>query len=292
MTGMLDKLMRQHNLSNAEVARLCGVSESLVSLVRRQKFNGNQEEKEEELISILAEKGYVLQPEKLKVKGDAFVQTRNVQAFDGLCRELLETEDLTSSIGVVTGLAGRGKTFSARHFVAGHQEAVYVLFVDGFSLVDVLREVAFELSGVRPRMFRQCLDVVDRETARQRRLIVIDEADKMPHRYIEMLRALNERCSCPMVLVGEEPIVGMLQRERRLRSRVRQVVEFEPVAVADVVAFWRVAVGMEISPEVARLLWKRSEGDFRNVVRDAHALVRKMNASGLQVVTEEVVKSL
>jgi len=211
----LREVMERFNLSAGDVARITGYAKSTVSRIKNNKYDGDGQV-EAEIIKKLAEAGYAFQESKLRVKRDVFVKTANVKRFDTLCDELLDPEgDLTCSIGVVIGRAGRGKTKAARHYAVQYPEAVYVLFIDGFSLVDVAREIAYEIGGIRPRGFRQCLDVIDEATQQQRRLIIIDEADKMPKKYLEMLRGINERCACPVVLVGEEPLRKALESERR-----------------------------------------------------------------------------
>jgi DNA transposition AAA+ family ATPase len=107
-----------------------------------------------------------------------------------------------------------------------------------------------------------------------------------------MLRGINERCACPVVLVGEEPLRKALESERRLKSRVRQVVVFEPVTLTDIAVFYQAAVGLHLDPEVLHALWQRSQGDFRLVKQDALEAVRIMNANRLTALTMDVVKAL
>ncbi|OQX50301.1 hypothetical protein B5M47_03990 [candidate division CPR3 bacterium 4484_211] len=287
----LREVMERFNLSAGDVAHITGYAKSTISQIKNNKYNGDGQV-EAKILKKLVEAGYRLET-KLSVRRDVFIKTGNVRKFDTLCDELLAPQgDLTSSIGVVMGRAGRGKTKSARHYAVQHSEAVYVLFIDGFSLVDVAREIAFEIGGIRPRTFRACLDVIDEATLQQRRLIIIDEADKMPKRYFEMLRGLNERCACPIVLVGEEPLRKALDSERRLKSRVRQMVVFEPVLLTDIAAYYQAAIGITVNSDVLQVLWQRSQGDFRLVVRDAFSVVRIMNTNRLSAVTMDVVKGI
>jgi len=292
----LREVMEHFKLSAGDVARITGYSKTTISLIKNNKYKANgQGEVEAEIVRKLVEAGYRIESDfkKWRVKRDVFIKTGNVRKFDTLCDELLAPDgDLTSSIGVNIGRAGRGKTKAARHYAVQHPEAVYVLFIDGFSLVDVAREIAFEIGGIRPRTFRACLDVIDEATLQQRRLIIIDEADKMPKKYFEMLRGINERCACPVILVGEEPLRKALESERRLKSRVRQVVVFEPVLLTDIAAYYQTAIGITLTGDVLQALWQRSQGDFRLVVRDAFSVVRIMNANRLQAVTMDVVKGI
>ncbi|MBI3584234.1 MAG: AAA family ATPase [Nitrospinae bacterium] len=289
----LKKLMEQYKgeLINARVAKLTGYDESTISLIIRGKYSGNTSEIEADIVNKLSEHGYRLQEKNFRVRADVFIQTSNVRKFNSLCDELSEG-DLTSSFGVVVGTAGRGKTKAAVHYAVNNPDAVYVQFITGFSLTDVSREIAYELNGIRPFRFRDCLMEIEKATRSKRKIILIDEADKMHLQSVEMLRGLNERCLCPIVLIGEEAVVRYMDRERRLKSRVRQTVAFEEITLSDVSAYFRLAAGIDLDAECAKAIWKRSGGDFRYVVRDAHSIVRIMNTSNQHVVTMDIVRVL
>jgi len=173
-----------------------------------------------------------------------------------------------------------------------NQSAVYVLYVDGMTIPQLAREICFEITGIRPRSFYDALIEIEKTTKYKKRLVIIDEADKMPKKHIEMLRGLNERCQVPIMLLGEEVITSKLSEERRLKSRVRKIVTFEPISVADVSTYYQASMGISLDPNVALALWKRSQGDFRIIVRDAYAIYRMLKANETTVVTMEMVQRL
>ncbi|KAA0257190.1 ATP-binding protein [Deferribacter autotrophicus] len=288
----LAQVMDRFGLTVADVAKITGHSQPTISQLKAGNYNGKNG-KEQEVLNILAESGYMLEPKKIVVRSDVFITTKNVKRFNELCDEMFSEEaDLTSSIGVVIGRAGRGKTKAARHYCINKPEAVYVQFLDGFSLVDVAREIAYELGGVRPRGFRACLDVIEESTIAYRKIAIIDEADKMPKKYFEMIRGLNERCNMPIVLVGEESLKRILDSERRLKSRTRRVVAFEPISVEDVFVYYEKALGLSLDVSIVKKLHKKASGDFRFVVRDAINIARIININGLTEVDEKVLRAL
>ena len=290
--GMLAKLMEYHKLTLGQIERLTGIDKTTLSLLKNGKYNGNKAEIETQVIEKLKEFGYTL-PEGLKLSfnPDVFVFTQNVLQFKELADELLGS-DLTSSFGIVAGRAGRGKTKTAIWYAVQNQSAVYVLYVDGMTIPQLAREICFEITGLRPRSFYDALIEIEKTTKYKKRLVIIDEADKMPKKHIEMLRGLNERCQVPIMLLGEEVITSKLSEERRLKSRVRKIVTFEPISVADVSTYYQASMGINLDPEVALALWKRSQGDFRIIVRDAYAIYRMLKANETTVVTMEMVQRL
>jgi len=222
---------------------------------------------------------------------DVFIPTANYQRFQSLCDELL-----TSAAGIemaaVLGRAGRGKTTAAERTVTMNPKTVYVRFEERLSYVGLIREIAFAVAGARPRATQDCFDMIQEELARLRRIIIVDEADRMTLKHLNTLRDFHDVCTVPVIMIGEEPLRAKLSRERRLVSRVREMLGFEPVSQADVSVFYRKALELAIKPEHASELYRHSQGDFRNVIKDALKAERIMRASGLKEMTDAVVREV
>jgi len=288
---MLAKVMDYYGLSLSKVEQLTGIDRSTVSRIKAGKYNGDGGNLELRILNKLKEEGYTLPETAMHFTPDVFIFTNNVVQFKGLADELLSS-DLTSSFGIVSGRAGRGKTKTAIWYAVQNPQAVYVLYVDGMSIPQLAREICYEITGIRPRSFYDSLIEIEKTTRHKKRLILIDESDKMPKRHIEMLRGLNEKCFVPVILLGEETITSKLDEERRLKSRVRKVVTFEPITVADVSTYYQASMGINLDPDVALSLWKRSQGDFRIIVRDAYAVYGMLKANETVTVTAEMVQKL
>jgi hypothetical protein len=108
-----------------------------------------------------------------------------------------------------------------------------------------------------------------------------------------MLRGVNERCSLPVLLVGEEGLKAKTDQVPRLRSRIRKpVVLFEEATEVDVAAYYMQAAGISIGRDIATALARHARGGFRTVVNEAGELARMANASGIRTVTEALVRQL
>lgn len=221
-----------------------------------------------------------------------FIETANVTKFNQVCAEV---EDSTSLVGpslvMITGPAGRGKTEAAKHY-ATHTDAIYIPPLNTRTPAMVLREITFELCKVKPVRSETCLNMIGDEMAKERRLIIIDEADLLPMQILEMLRNLNERYACPIVLIGEDDLKGKVGSRRRLSSRIRRHIEFSPVTQPDIVLFFRRAMNIKITPEVTAVLHQHSRGDWRPVLTAAIAIERALKASGISEVTVELAKDV
>lgn len=221
-----------------------------------------------------------------------FLETVNVNKFNAICQELEDTASLIGpSLAMVTGPAGRGKTEAAKHR-AIHSSAIYIPPMNNRTPTMVLREIAFELCKLRPTRSETCLAVIGEEMAKERRIIFIDEADLLPMPILEMLRNVNERYACPVMLIGEDELKGRVESRRRISSRIRRRMEFTPVAQQDVSFFFKRCLDLKLSPEVTAMIHKHSKGDWRPVLTLAIGIERSMRASSLDEVSLEMVKDV
>lgn len=293
----LKEMMDANDLSLSKVAQLVDYDKSTLSKIANGVYPGAHE-KEGAVVQLLLDAGYK-EPDprstgKLRLNKNVFVPTANNERFEKLCNGLTDPDGLlTSSLGLCIGTAGRGKTYAGIRYASTNHDAVYVLYVDGYTQTKLLKEISYELSGTRPFTFERCLEAIEEGARLARKLVIIDEADKMPLRYIEMLRGINERCSLPLLLIGEEELYSRMANVPRLRSRIRKpIVKFGPVDIVDVSAYYKIAVGLTIQVEVAQELCDRAHGDFRVVVNDARAIIEILNTSGISYLDASILNSL
>lgn len=218
-----------------------------------------------------------------------FIRTGNTKNFEEMCAEMTDSMSLIGpSLAMVTGPAGRGKTEAAKHY-AVNSDAIYIPPMNVRSPAMVLREISFELSGMRPMRTDACLNIIGEEMARRRRLIMIDEADLLEMKCLEMLRNVNERFACPVLLIGEEELKGRIGSRRRLSSRMRRRMEFGPISREDIAFFFHTSLGVKASADVTSAIHKQANGDWRPVLTMAISLERTMKASGINTITVEMV---
>lgn len=218
-----------------------------------------------------------------------FIRTANTKQFEEMCNEMTSPMSLIGpSLAMVTGPAGRGKTEAARHYAVNSQ-AIYIPPMNIRSPAMVLREISFELSGMRPSRSDSCLSIIGEEMARNRRLIMVDEADLLEMKCLEMLRNVNERFACPIMLIGEEELKGKIGSRRRLASRMRRRMEFGPISKEDIAFFFLTALGVKAGADVTTAIHKQANGDWRPVLTTAINIERAMKASNLNTITMEMV---
>jgi len=223
---------------------------------------------------------------------ECFLVTENVNKFDDLCMEMEDRRSLIGpSMAMVTGPAGRGKSESAKKY-AVNSGAVYIPPMNKTSATMLLGEITLDLAKVMPGRVAGCLEVIQAEMAKRRRLVIVDEADLVPMPLLEMLRNINERYSCPILLIGEDGLTRKLASRSRIWSRIRRRMAFEPITQSNIVLFFRKAMEVNISTGATELIQLHCEGDWRPVLKVAVDIERALEASGLTEIPEDLVRDI
>jgi DNA transposition AAA+ family ATPase len=232
----------------------------------------------------------VSMPKELQIK-PVFVKTQNVRRFEGVM-ESLPLSDGEGRLVVIWSKAGRGKTRTVQRHAA-HSGCVYLrcLSIWRHSELGFLQALCREL-GVRgiphrkDQAFTEALNVM---VAKQKPLF-LDEIEKLPYLFLELVRDLCDLSGAPIILVGEEELVSVLRRNRRMWSRAYRQLEFENILAADIITYANQVAGVRLNMETTELLRQSSDGDFRLVKRDLINLVVICNANNTDEPTAEMVR--
>lgn len=224
---------------------------------------------------------------------NVFIETANTKRFFDICDELADpaTSMVGPSLAMVTGPAGRGKSEAAKRYAA-QTSAIYIPPMNIRTPAMVLREIAFELSKTRPARSDACLNVIGEQMSDDLRLVMIDEADLLTMQILEMLRNVNERYACPILLIGEDGLKGRVASRRRIASRIRRKMEFTPVIQGDIVFFFKQSLDLKIDADVAAPILRSSQGDWRPVLTIAIAIERAMKASEIDEISADLVEEI
>lgn len=218
-----------------------------------------------------------------------FVRTKNVRNFEVLMDGLALAEG-EGRLGLVFGQAGRGKTRTSQWYAANNG-CVYlrVASVWRTSELDFLQALLREMEVKQPphRKGPCYIEAIDR-LVKDPHPVFIDELEKLPQHFLDLVRDLSDMSAAAFVLIGEEELVPYMRRNRRVWSRTFQQIEFEPISASDIIFYARDAAGLNISPQVAAILHKASSGDFRLVRRDMLALVQIANGHDTREITEKM----
>jgi len=221
-----------------------------------------------------------------------FVKTANVRNFEAMM-EALASSAGEGRFGLVWGRAGRGKTRTAHYHIANTRGCHYVLALKIWrhSQSEFLKAIARELGIAEPphRVGPLFAEIAER-LVKAKPTLFIDEPEKLPIAFLEIMRDLTEATGAPIVLIGEEELPAMMRKERRVWSRTYQQIQFKPFGVADIVQYVTAAAAVRFTcPAAVEAMQKSSEGDIRIVRRDLINLVRVLNAKGTAEADEKTV---
>lgn len=298
MAYSISDLVRFSGLTQTEIGNKMGWSKSMVSRIASGNYP-NANSKAMEAYRYLSEHGYLsedvayspdLSAEPIAIDRDAIIQTENHIATCRLCDDLLSPESLLSaSIGVVLGKAGFGKTTTVKRYAVDNDNAAYILY-RGDSKSALFRRISEALIGRCAYTYDANIRLIEEATLACRKLIIIDEADRIPLKLLEDLRTLNEDGAVPLLLVGEPMLSTLTKRADRIESRIRKpIITFKPLDAVILTAYYKKVANLDLCPDIARKLVSVCNRDFRVAANDLQHIVNIMNANGMQEVTMEVV---
>lgn len=213
----LKNRMEENGISLNVMGRAIGVSASALSQWFSNSYKGNLQRIDE------AVKGYLERDEERSKAPTAkvpFVETVPAKLFFETARIC----HLEGEIGVAYGDAGIGKTAAGKEYAARNTDVIFIEADLGYTarvlFTEFTRRLGLESRGTIHDMFE---DVVGKLSG-SGRLIVIDEAEHLPYRALELLRRVYDKAGVGVLLVGMPRLVNNLRGKRgeyaQLYSRV------------------------------------------------------------------------
>ena len=220
-----------------------------------------------------------------------FVKTKNVRNFESMM-DGLAMGDGEGRLGMVFGQAGRGKTRTTQWYAANNA-SVYlrITTIMRGSELELLSNLCRELGNLSPgRRKGPCFTEIIDNLLTTPRAVFVDELEKLPAFFLDLVRDISDLSMCPFILVGEEELVAYMKRNRRVWSRTFQQMEFAPIGVADIIGYAKEAAGLSLSPETAGIFHASSAGDFRLVKRDLLSLMQIATGKGSTEITADMAR--
>jgi DNA transposition AAA+ family ATPase len=187
-----------------------------------------------------------------------------------------------STIGVVIGPSGIGKTVSLRHYAA-ETAGVIVLTIHhaNRSMSEVVHQLS-ELvkdSGQGRGTLGGLIKRLIAKLAGSGRLLIVDEAQFLEHPTIEVLRAVHDGARIGLVFSGmprleRDLVENTVELWEQIRTRVGMKRRLPPFAVEDATTLLR-ALDPRVSPEVCRLAWEIGKQCGRSVTHLYHHAARE-----------------
>jgi len=218
-----------------------------------------------------------------------FVMTQNVKTFLATM-EIVKKRIGHDSLAEIKGRAGRGKTRTAKYY-ATQADCVYLTTLRDWSTLWMYQDIlsAMGIYGDnQPKRKKNAFEMIVSLCKENPRPIMLDEADLLGPRLLESVRDLCKVTNVPWVLIGEESLSQLMNRDRRVWSRRCASMEFQPMTVADVISFCQQSTDLKIQTEVADTIQKRTGGDIRLIELTLSTAETIAKANQAREVTEEI----
>ena len=199
---------------------------------------------------------------------DKIVITGNITSFVAMVDALMSKPERVDRMGLVVGKWGLGKTTTLEWFFSNNP-CFYVRAWAAWSrsinmmVEDLLKCYRVEARGRLKQDLRELVLVVKKN----RVPLFIDEADRVVRKsiLIETIRDIHDLTRVPIVLIGQEDILNLLQRKDlgHVFSRITEIAEFKPLTAENIQDISRELCDLECSPKVASFVRTVCLGDFR-----------------------------
>ncbi|EBS7023886.1 AAA family ATPase [Salmonella enterica] len=277
----LKDVMERRGYSQSQVARAIGRSGAVVNQFLQGKYTGDISDIQERITSFINREQ---EKEKNRRIQAHFVTTD--MAAKGL--EVLAYAHQECEICVLYGAAGLGKTMLLGEYAARNKDALFIEADPGYTARTLLEELC-RLLGVKVRgNIHELIDACVRELRGSGRLLMVDEAELLPYRTLEVLRRLHDKAGIGVVLAGMPRLLINLKGRRgefaQLYSRVALALNLGDALSRD--DFNQIAVDMmpEASEaDIGDALYTRSLGNARRLFKLARGVYRICDISQVPV---------
>lgn len=284
----LKDVMDAHGYSQGQVARAIGRSSATMNQYVQGKYNGDIADMEERIGHFLRR---VREKQNALRIDERFVSTPT--ASKGL--EVLSYAHLESEICVLFGAAGLGKTMILKEYARRDSNVIFIEADPGFTARTLLEELCGRLRLSKNGNIHALIEVCVEKLKDSGRLLVIDEAELLPYRALEVIRRLHDKAGIGVVLAGMPRLIVNLKGKRgeyaQLYSRVALALDLgNALARQD---FDQIA--LDLMPEaedqkVSDALYEQSKGNARRLFKMARGVYRMCDISKKDVSVTAIEK--
>jgi DNA transposition AAA+ family ATPase len=176
--------------------------------------------------------------------GQKPIQTTNVKRSKRFIGLLTDPERRSPTMGLITGLPGMGKTIAAQDYLNSLAPNAHTALPIAIKITVMPRSTPRALAKTimdglqeKPRG-NNIYEIADEAAAaivrNDRKLIIVDEADRLNEDSFEVLRHIFDKTGCPIVLVGLPSILRVVDRHDKFSSRVGLRMQFKPLGLEEV----------------------------------------------------------
>ena len=216
----LAEFKAKSGMNQTMLARGIGVSPASISMYLNNNYaekGGKYETIEPKIEAFLEVQESKAQREELVL---GFVSTKTTRRISEVMRDAHEAGDTV----VIYGQAGLGKTQAVKNYCEKNPAAILIEANPSFTALVLMRKLAAAAKVSTVGSLNDLFESVSDRLRDSGRLIVVDEAENLPLRALEIIRRLHDDTGCGLVLSGMPRLVANLRGKHgelvQLYSRV------------------------------------------------------------------------
>lgn len=281
MITQLNELMAQRSWSQSQVARAVGKSPAVISQYLQGKYPGDVSSLENDISALISREA---EKEKTQKITASFIRTYTANK----CLEVIKMAHLDCDINVIYGDAGMGKTMVMRQYASENRTAVLIETDPGYTARVVLEELCNKLGLNRRGNMHELSDAIISALRDSGRVLLIDEAENLPYRALEVIRRIHDKAGIGVVLAGMPRLIINLKGKRgefkQLYSRVGFALALGDVLPReDIDAIASSVLSDAQTPSVGDALFNASRGNARRLFKLLRGVNRYSLLNNVQV---------
>ncbi|ECP1857907.1 AAA family ATPase [Salmonella enterica] len=284
----LKDVMDTHGYSQGQVARAIGRSVTAMNQYVQGKYNGDIADMEERIANFIRR---VREKQNALRIDERFVSTPT--ARKGL--EVLAYAHQECEICVLYGAAGLGKTMTLKEYARRDDAVIFIEADPGYTARTLLEELCGRLRLSKNGNIHTLIDLCVEKLKGTGRLLIIDEAELLPYRALEVIRRLHDKAGIGVVMAGMPRLIVNLKGKRgefaQLYSRVALALDMGNSL--DREDFDQIAVDLMPEAEdqkIRNALYDQSKGNARRLFKLARGVYRTCDISKKDVSVTAIEK--
>lgn len=278
----LIQLLERTGYTQKTVATKTGLSTAAISQYLKGTYSGSIANVEAALTDLFRREEDRARHREVK---EIFVPTQ----LATLALALISDTHRDGDIGVIYGPAGMGKSMILREYITRNKGAILIEADPGYTAKVLLQELCARLgvkkSGNIHELSEECIQALTGTGW----IVLVDEAELLPYRALEVLRRIHDRSGVSVVLAGMPRLLINLKGSRgeyaQLYSRVGMAMDLDAYkddrAQTDsdlkTILASLVPDGDEksvLTPEITEAFLKHSRGNYRRMFKLVRGVVR------------------
>ena len=253
----LRDLMEKNSYSTAYISTATGLAKSTISMWLNGTYNGKNDKVTDAI------NNFIQRERERAVENDLpFVNISILKYISEIAR-LCHTQ---GKIGVCVGRAGLGKTVAVKKYTQEFLDSILIESDSGYTAKSLLKEIHRRLGLSGKGSVYDLMGEVVRKLNQSGRLLIIDEAENLPYRALEITRRIHDKTGVGVLLIGRgillENLKGYNNQYDQLYSRVKYTKIIDSLLIQDVI---KILETIEQNTELAETYLQYSGGNTRRL---------------------------